>query len=79
MTEPIPEQTSEPVDVEVNYETDEKGLRVTATLGDAAIMLDHAWGADAAHSATILVNALPNIMTAVQEAIHANQEEAQRG
>lgn len=75
MTEEIPETTGEPVDVEINYETDDNGIRITASLGGAAIMLDHPWAE--AHEATVLVNALPNIMTAVQEAL--NEREAQRG
>ena len=72
-TDPIPEETGEPVDVEAAFESDEFGIKVTATLGEAAVVVEHSW--DAAESAATLVQALPQILIRVEEALQAQQEE----
>jgi len=67
MTAPIPEGAGEPAEVEINFEPDEFGIKISAVLGDSSIVVEHAW--DAANEATTLVQALPGIMSAVQTAL----------
>lgn len=72
MSEPLPEKTGDPRDIEINYEPDDVGIKVAATLGDATITVEHAWGSGA-EDAAFLVRALPNILIAVQEALEAQE------
>ena len=73
MTESIPEDVGEAAEVEVNFVPDDYGISVTAELGDALITVDHAW--DAAENAATLIQALPNIMMAVQQALDSQEEQ----
>lgn len=61
-------------EVEVNYEADDLGLKVHATLGEATITVEHGW--EAGDDIVVLVQALPSILTAVQEALPTTPEEA---
>jgi len=67
MTAPIPEGPGEAAEVEINFVPDEFGIQISAVLGNSSIVVEHAW--DAANEATILVQALPGIMSAVQTAL----------
>ena len=73
MTEQIPEDVGEAAEVEINFEPDDYGIRVVATLGDSCIIVQHAW--DAAEEAATLVQTLPNIMMAVQQALDSQEEQ----
>ena len=72
MTEQIPEGEGESAEVDIDFFPDEFGIEVVAVLGNASIKVEHAW--DAAEDAATLVQALPNILIAVQEALDAQEE-----
>jgi hypothetical protein len=71
VTEQIPEEVGEAAEVEIDYVPDDFGIKVTAILGNSSVVVEHAW--DAAEDAATLVQALPNIMIAVQEALEAQE------
>ena len=75
MSEQIPEETGEAVDVDINFEPDDFGIKITAVLGNSSIVVEHAW--DAAEEAATLAQALPGVLIAVQEAL--DKQEAQSG
>ena len=68
MTDQIPE-TGQPVDVEIEFEADDDGLEITLELGEASIKVSHTW--EDPQSAALLVQALPQALMKVQEAINA--------
>jgi len=70
--EPLPEEVGETAEVSVDFVPDEFGIKVTATLGESSIVVEHSW--DAAEEAATLVQALPNILVAVQDALEAQEE-----
>ena len=67
-------------ELEVNWERDDLGVKVTTSLGDASVTLDYAWGEGAAQAANTLAACLPQVMIQVEAAIRAdladNQEDA---
>jgi hypothetical protein len=71
MTEAIPEGAGEPAGVDITFVPDEFGIEVTAILGEASIVVEHSW--DAATEAATLVQALPNILIAVQNALESQE------
>lgn len=72
MTESLPEDVGEPAEVDINFEPDGFGIKVTATLGESSIVVEHSW--DAVEQAATLVQALPNILAAVQTALEAQEK-----
>lgn len=75
--QPVPDDIDGPVaEVEINFEPDDLGLKITAVLGEASIVVEHSW--DGAEEAAILTQSLPNILMAVQTALN-EQEAADRG
>lgn len=72
MTEQLPEATGEPGEVEVNYETDDLGIKITAVLGESSIVVEHSWGG--AEEAATLTQALPQILVAVQAALEDQED-----
>jgi hypothetical protein len=68
----IPEGEGEAGEVEIDFVPDEFGIRVTAVFGESSVVVEHSW--DAAEEAATLIQALPNIMIAVQEALDAQEE-----
>ena len=71
MTEEIPEEVGEAAEVEINFDPDDLGLKVTAVLGESSIVVEHSW--DAAEEAATLVQALPMILMRVQDALDAQE------
>lgn len=69
---PLPEQVGEPAEVEIDFKPDEFGIEVTAIFGNASIKVEHAW--ESAEEAATLIQALPNIMIAVQEALESQED-----
>lgn len=67
----IPDEAGESVGVAVNYEPDDFGIKVTSELGDATIVVHHSW--EGAEDAATLVQALPNILLAVQAALEEQE------
>jgi hypothetical protein len=72
---PVPESEGEALDVDITYEPDDDGIKITAVLGESSIIVEHSW--DAVEHAATLVQALPSILIAVQTAL--NDQEANRG
>ena len=72
MTEEIPE-TGEAAEVEINFEPDDLGIKITALLGEASIVVEHSW--DGVEEAAILTQALPQILARVQLALDAQEAE----
>lgn len=72
MTEQIPEEHGESAEVEVNYYPDDFGIKVIAVLDEASVVVEHSW--EAAENAATLVQALPSILMAVQEALSQQEE-----
>lgn len=71
MSEQPEEEYGPAEEVEVNFEPDDIGIKITATLGEATVTVEHAW--EAADEATFLVRALPNILAAVQDALESQE------
>lgn len=70
--EEVPEEVGDPRDVEINFDPDDLGIKVTAVLGESSIVVEHSW--DAVEDAATLVQALPNIMMAVQAALNEQEQ-----
>lgn len=73
MTEPVPEDVGEAAEVEINFEPDDFGIKITAVLDEASIVVEHSW--DGAEQAAILTQALPQILARVQLALDAQEEQ----
>lgn len=69
----LPDDAGDARDVDITFNPDDFGIEVVATLGEASIVVEHSWEGGAEDAAT-LVQALPNILMAVQEAL--DQQEA---
>lgn len=71
--QPVPDDIYGPVaDVEINYELDDLGIKITATLGEASIVVEHSWGS--AEETAILTQSLSNILMAVQTTINEQDQ-----
>lgn len=69
--EPLPE-VGESAEVDVNFEPDDFGIKITAVLDEASIVVEHSW--EGVNEAATLVQALPNILAAVQTALESQEE-----
>lgn len=69
---PLPEDVGEAADVEINYYPDDIGIKVIAVLDEASVTVEHSW--EAAENAATLVQALPSILMAVEEALNQQEE-----
>lgn len=74
--ESIPEEVGEAAEVEIHFEPDDLGIKVSAVLGESSIVVEHSW--DAVEEAATLVQALPSILVAVQAALE-DQENPSHG
>lgn len=63
---------SDVAEVEIQYEADELGIKVTSILGEASIVVEHSW--DGAEAAATLVNSLPQILVNVEEALQQQED-----
>lgn len=70
--EEIPEGAGDPQEVSIDFVPDDLGIKVTAVLGESSIVVEHSW--DGAEEAATLVQALPNIMIAVQQALDSQED-----
>jgi len=73
MTEPMPEQTGEPLDVDITFTPTEEGIEIAAVLGQSRVVIEHPW--EEAEYAATLVQALPSILIAVQQQLDKQEEE----
>lgn len=67
----LPEEEGEAEEVEINFDPDDFGIKITAVLGNSSIVVEHAW--DAAEDAATLAQGLPTILVAVQNALDAQE------
>lgn len=70
--EDLPE-VGESAEVDIDFEPDDFGIKIKAVLGEASIVVEHSW--EGVQEAATLVQALPNILAAVQTALESQEDE----